>query len=727
MRVFVTTELFPFTHGGIGRSIANMLSVSTEDELAHTAVVWAGDQLDATRFAMVYPKVRLVVASRQTYQLADEDGTSYPPEWAFTDSEWHWRSVSAMQGVRRLATQAKLDYVEFPDWGGLGFASIQEKLLGRSFTDTVLAVRLHTADSLLADVDSRAANKHALSVYDLERKALADCDLIVAQLPEVARAIQSFFSFSDDEWKPRVCMHASPVLLDVGTVASRSIEPSPDVSIVFPSKIQHLKRPELFIRGCCGFLRSSPAYLGSIVFAAHASDEKYLQRIKRMIPADLQARFSFLSDLSAPERHNVISRSICVTTSPFESFCLSAYEASLSGAVCVLNGANPAFGDNSPWLDGVNCVKFDGGAPSLASALVRAVQGGSREVVHVPQSPAPWTLAPRPRQAPTTAAPGSAPLVSVVVPHFNLGDYLHRTVDSILASTYSNVEIVVVDDCSTDSFSQLTIERLTGIHERLRIVRNEMNLGLAATRNVALSHVRGEYVLTLDADDLIGPGFIELAVAALSSQPIYDFVVPQTGFFHDADEGQIGRQVAFVDYAVFYGEAGAAGLFENRFSTATCLARTRVLRELQYREDLEAYEDWDLYMRAVMAGKRFIVTNGIHFFYRRRNESMFHTPERLARHRSLYHDLLRKKAFASGALRLPLYVVESAAVDSEADRFKQELETARARVDHFERSRVVFMALRLADWSRRHVPSWAMPVVRKGARFARSMRRQLRS
>ncbi|WP_248320398.1 glycosyltransferase [Caballeronia sp. Sq4a] len=701
-----------------------MLSVSTETELARTALVWVGDHLDRARFAALYPQVKLVLASRQTYRLADANGTSYPPEWAFTDSEWHWLSVSAMQGVRQLAEEVgKLDYVEFPDWGGLGFATIQEKLLGTAFQDTVLAVRLHTADSLLADVDHRPATRQTAVIFDLERKALADCDLIVAQLPEVANAIQTFFSFSDEEWSPRACLHASPVLLDVGPVATRSIEPSLDLNIVFSSKIQHLKRPELFVRGCCGFLRATPEYHGSIIFAAHSTDES-VERIRRLIPADVSNRFQFLGTLSAMERHAIVSRSVCVTASSFESFCLSAYEASLSGGICVLNGTNPAFGEHSPWHEGINCVKFDGTAAGLAEALGRAVKGGAREVVTTPQTPAPWTFAVAKRSPVRGTAPD--PLVSVVVPHYNLGVYLHRTIDSVLASTYANVEIIVVDDCSTDNFSQMTIERLEGVHERLRIVRNEMNLGLAATRNVALTHVRGEYVLTLDADDLINPNFIELAVQALNTSPDHDFVVPQAGFFHDAEEGQIGQRVSFPDYAVFYGEARAVGMLENRFSTATCMARTSVLRELRYREELEAYEDWDLYMRAVMAGKRFIVTNGIHFFYRRRAESMFHSADRVARHRVLYHDLLRKKPLMLGQSRLPLYVVEGgvpAAAVTDAS-VSEELQTARARVEFFEKSRTVFLAIRLNQALHRVAP-WTLPILLRGAKLARAVRRRI--
>jgi glycosyltransferase involved in cell wall biosynthesis len=315
----------------------------------------------------------------------------------------------------------------------------------------------------------------------------------------------------------------------------------------------------------------------------------------------------------------------------------------------------------------------------------------------------------------------------VVVPHFNLGAYLPRTLDSVLASTYENVEIVVVDDCSTDEMSRLTIDRLRTVGERLRVVRNRMNLGLAATRNVALGHVRGEFVLTLDADDLISPSFIALAVEALQRNPKHDFVVPQTGFFLDTEERQIGQQAAFTDYAVFYGEARAMGLYENRFSTATCIARTAVLRELRYREELEAYEDWDLYSRAVAAGKRFIVTNGIHFFYRRRADSMYHTPERVARHRSLYHSLLTGKAIEAGVSKLPLYVLEGgqpALVDARSA--PDELQALRGQVAFYQNSLTVFLAIRTHQYLSARAP-WAIKAGQKALSAARKIRRRLRA
>ncbi|MFE0332455.1 hypothetical protein ACFW08_37845, partial [Streptomyces sp. NPDC058960] len=213
----------------------------------------------------------------------------------------------------------------------------------------------------------------------------------------------------------------------------------------------------------------------------------------------------------------------------------------------------------------------------------------------------------------------------------------------------------------------------------------------------------------------------------LQRNPEFDFVVPQTGFFLDREEGQIGRQAAFADYAVFYGEARALGMYENRFSTATCMARTVVLRELKYREELEAYEDWDLYSRALATGKRFIATNGIHFFYRRRANSMYHTPERVARHRELYHALLTGKMVEAGEVRLPLYVLEGGQAASAAPgALEEELHALRSQLAFYQNSRAIFATRKIVEYLKAKAP-WAIKLTRHGLQTVWRARRRLRS
>src|SRR5690606_8639220 len=90
-------------------------------------------------------------------------------------------------------------------------------------------------------------------------------------------------------------------------------------------------------------------------------------------------------------RDHLIAHSVVVISSACESFCLSAFEASLLGGLVVVNGTNPSFGEGTLWQDGVNCLKFNGTAHGLAQALERAAKLGSKLApVDMPVFQRPW-------------------------------------------------------------------------------------------------------------------------------------------------------------------------------------------------------------------------------------------------------------------------------------------------------------------------------------------------
>jgi len=106
--------------------------------------------------------------------------------------------------------------------------------------------------------------------------------------------------------------------------------------------------------------------------------------------------------------------------------------------------------------------------------------------------------------------------VSVVIPCFNAGQHLDEAVQSALAQTWTNLEIVIVDDGSSDA---RTLRLLEEAHwPRTRIFR-QPNAGPSAARNRAIREARGEYILPLDADDTIEPAYVEKAVAVLDGRP----------------------------------------------------------------------------------------------------------------------------------------------------------------------------------------------------------------
>src|SRR5690349_2301444 len=113
------------------------------------------------------------------------------------------------------------------------------------------------------------------------------------------------------------------------------------------------------------------------------------------------------------------------------------------------------------------------------------------------------------------------PRVSVIVSCYNLGQFLDEAVESVLAQTFTDFEILIVDDGSTDGETR----RLLSAYQkpRTRVIRSE-NRGLPATKNLGLKNTRGSYVCMFDADDRLDPSFLQKSVAALDENPEVAFV-----------------------------------------------------------------------------------------------------------------------------------------------------------------------------------------------------------
>lgn len=613
LRVFVTRELYPFTAGGIGRVVANILMTTPEEDRTGMAVLYVGDNIEPEAFALAHPRVRFLAWPHSRFQQVGREGAHFPPMSAFVHSMLHWESVHVLQGLLELERlHGVLDYVEFVDWGAPAFAATQEKLLGNALSSTTLAVRLHTTDSILADFEPRVQNVHALNLFDLERKALADCDLVIGQIAPVAEAFRAFYGFKDEEWTPRLRLHAPPVLLDTLQPAERTIIVDDHTPLLFTSKLQDIKRPDTFIRGCIQFLRARPQYQGSVVFLAHSFDARYQEYITSLVPEDLQGRVVFARGVTGATREKRIAGSVCVFPSPWESFCLAAYEASLSGAACVLNAGNPAFGPGSPWQDGVNCCTFDGTPEGLSRALLALFEGAAahRVPVRVPANPVPWG----------TPAPPVPPMpkklegqLSVIVVNRNSGGSLLGTLDSVLASNMPLEKLIVIDDASSDPRDQAAMVQLAGRDPRLTVQVLPVPSGDAAARNLGLEAVETPYVAFVRGGDRLTPGFLASAVTALQAQPRFDIVVGQVGISAHVADAASGEG-AFDGYRIYYGEARLAGLHENSLAPDSYAIRTEVARRFVFDPVMPALEVWEMMLRACLAGSRFIVTSAVNVF-----------------------------------------------------------------------------------------------------------------
>jgi glycosyltransferase involved in cell wall biosynthesis len=122
-------------------------------------------------------------------------------------------------------------------------------------------------------------------------------------------------------------------------------------------------------------------------------------------------------------------------------------------------------------------------------------------------------------------------IVSIVIPAYNAEKYLKETVNSALASSYQFLEIIIVNDGSTDKTQQV-IENIVNKHNHIKVYR-QTNQGVSVARNLGISNATGKYILPLDADDLISTDYIENAVEILNSNEQVKMVNGQGEFFGD--------------------------------------------------------------------------------------------------------------------------------------------------------------------------------------------------
>ncbi len=199
------------------------------------------------------------------------------------------------------------------------------------------------------------------------------------------------------------------------------------------------------------------------------------------------------------------------------------------------------------------------------------------------------------------------PLVSVIIPCYNTADYLGEAIESVLAQTYGNFEVIVVDDGSTDNTPQVV---RSFDDKRIRYVYQD-NKGLPGARNTGIRHSKGQYLAFLDADDYFLPNKLTDQVAFLESHPDFGLVA---GWHLRVDQnGRIIKECKSRSGEVSVEEQ----LVNNRFIIhSTLIRRDWVVRAGCFDESLHGAEEWDFHSRLAIAGCPMYRTNDCVCAYR---------------------------------------------------------------------------------------------------------------
>jgi glycosyltransferase involved in cell wall biosynthesis len=230
--------------------------------------------------------------------------------------------------------------------------------------------------------------------------------------------------------------------------------------------------------------------------------------------------------------------------------------------------------------------------------------------------------------------PPADPRMSIVMPAYQAQRTVAAAIDSALAQTVGAVEVIVVDDGSTDA-TVAEVERRAAADPRVRLLQ-QANAGPSAARNRAIAAARGELIAFLDADDLMLPHYAERMIERLDARLGADLVCCDAWIFDDR-RGRIRR-------ATILGESRPpevladdpdgqfVQLARGNFVYVGCTARRAALRELGgFDETTNASEDWDLWLRLLASGRRLELLREPLAVYRLSAGQAHRDDERMAR------------------------------------------------------------------------------------------------
>ena len=266
------------------------------------------------------------------------------------------------------------------------------------------------------------------------------------------------------------------------------------------------------------------------------------------------------------------------------------------------------------------------------------------------------------------------PLVSVIMPAYNFAPYIGDAIRSALAQTFTDFEVIVVDDGSKDDTADV-VRELARQDPRIQLVQ-QSNRGLAGARNSALRAARGELFALLDSDDLWEPEFLAEQVAILEAQPDVDIVTGNGWYLGGTRHGNVARP-----YPDTRPDPDLSSIIGDEWSVfIMSVFRRRVYTTVgPFDEAMRSNEDYDFWLRAAVAGCTFVRNDRPLGYYRVREDSLSASNVRMLR--GILHVYTKLRPEIADRHR------EMAILQRQISRFEAELLAAEAR-----------LALELADF-----------------------------
>lgn len=230
-------------------------------------------------------------------------------------------------------------------------------------------------------------------------------------------------------------------------------------------------------------------------------------------------------------------------------------------------------------------------------------------------------------------------LLSVIVPNYNKEKYIRQCLDSILNQTYTNIEIIVVDDRSTDSSPAIIAEYQERNHQ-IKPVLLEKNGGVSHARNTGIYVARGKYITTIDSDDFYyNPDKLKQEMTLIKKNGggiaySYRHVIREDGSLLYQERRQLNRYVSGNVFFRFLTEKDGFWFVQRDM----CMLKQTMVEAGGYDEKESYYEDYDLLLRLASKnrfhytgedGTAYRIMNGLASTQRKRDSQQFRVPQQI--------------------------------------------------------------------------------------------------
>jgi glycosyltransferase involved in cell wall biosynthesis len=566
-----------------------------------------------------------------------EGGVPEPPPLAFS-CEDHARSAALLAAIEAAYGDRPPDYAEFADYRGQALVPLQARAAGHpALRGTTIALRLRGSAELIELHDGGWPRPPQQMVFDLEREALRLADRVVHPSEGALELYRAGMPGArlDPATRIRVPFDAGP------EPAPRQPAPGEPLRILFAGRLERVKGVLALLEACLE--AADPGWQLTVV-GGDTPTAPMAQSVRASLElmAGADPRIEILDPIPYEELQERYRQSDLLAV-PSLSDCWPdvALEAMRAGLPVL---ASPVGGLGEIVADGLSGWHTEStGREPIRRALERLLADRA-EVERIRASGAPRArfleltdddeilteyrdllsscrfVSNSETNRQLGGSGGDEPPVTGVVTYFGERETVREAVDSLLAQTHRNLEVIVVNDGSFEAEDRILFE-LAAL-DRVRVL-HKPNGGEADARNLAILDADGEYLAFLDADNTLEPGFVARAVAMIEADPEIAYVTSWLRFFGDDEEAR--ARVGAGGYAPL-GNAVRSDDAINSDGDAIALMPRRLFASegYAYEEDGALMADWELYRRLRDDGRFGAVIPALEANYRMRPGSVSH-------------------------------------------------------------------------------------------------------